>query len=299
MSAKTVKMISNTILALAFLLAGCQMIPTPAVVNNMAAYTEAALTIVAELTKSAPTLTATPEAPPASPTVEALPDTSTPLPTNTPLPSDTPVPTETPLPTDTPTPEFTATPTSPPEPNWAVEYKDNFSYTEGWPVGDFNSSHMRYTEKGYVIKNQTVKAAVWAVRNTAYGNVRVEVDASRRSGPLDGYYGVVCHFSNGNNYYMLAVGSDGWFGIGMQKGGKLSFLKESRDSNAVVLTGSAVNHIRADCYSGRLILWVNGVKLLEVEDSTFTGGAVGLAAGTRKVTNFEVLFDNFIVYTPE
>jgi hypothetical protein len=94
------------------------------------------------------------------------------------------------------------------------------------------------------------------------------------------------------------VGSDGWYGIAMKQPGKLVFLNEGWDTS-VVLTGNAPNLIRADCSRGALTLWVNGNKLLRVEESSYNSGAVGMAVGTRSDQEYVVVFDDFAVYVPE
>lgn len=294
-----------TITALVVLLvSSCTATPKAVPTQEGLTYTQAAETIIAELTANAPTATIPPPATPtavlvpelvgATVTVEALPDTSTPL------PSDTPFPTDTPQPLFTPTLAFTLTPTNTPEPTYVLEFKDDFaSAVAGWTVDNNEDMKLRYTRSGYAITNKVKNDPVYSVRYGQYINTRVEVDAYRLSGPFDGYYGVICRFISGSNYYILAVGVDGWFGIGKQKGGALTWLTEGRDSGGAVYTGNVTNHIRADCIGNRLTLYANGVKIAEVQDNEFTAGAIGLAAGTRKVSGFEALFDNFMVYIPQ
>lgn len=282
--------------------------PTPtsttAATSEAEAYTQAAETISAILTQNAqvaaPGFTATAAAamlPSATPTEEPLPPTSTPLPTDTPLPSDTPLPTSTPLPTPTFTPAVPPTATLPPEPNWVLSFSDDFS-SGFWAKEETEGMKLSYTAGGYSIFNNVVGDIIFSVRNQPLADVRVEVDGSRLRGPLDGYYGVICNFTNGGNYYILAVGSNGWYGIGMKLSSRLTFLKEGMDQSATVHTGSGMNQIRGDCYDGMLVLWVNGIRLAAVQDRTFSSGQVGMAVGTRKTPGMEVLFDNFNLYTP-
>jgi hypothetical protein len=268
------------------------------------AYTQAAQTIAAELTLNAPPATATPAAgaqaaPSVTPTEEPLPATSTPLPTNTPLPSDTPLPTDTSTPTITPTPAQSPTPTLPPQPTWLPVFQDDFA-TQGqfWAKESNRDMAMRYTQGGYVITNNMVDDIVYSAKTDTFSNARVEAVATPLDGPLDGYYGVICNFSNGSNYYLFAVGLDGWYGIGLKKARKLTWLKEGIDTNTI-RTGNAANTIRGDCYQGMLVLWVNDVQLASVQDLTFSAGGVGLAAGTRKTPGVTVLFDDFKVFQPQ
>jgi len=269
------------------------------------AYTQAAETIIAELTANPPAATEAPEQPaeappPESQTEEPLPATSTPLPTDTPMPTDTLMPTDTPLPSDTPLPTESPTATTPPEPVFSMVFQDDFSSGVGWPVFKLDTVRAHYTMGGYVILNKIKKDVAWSTRSEQYANLRVEVTGSRVSGPLDGgYYGPICRFADGGNYYLFAVGSDGWYGIGKRMAGKMEFLEEGYDSNNAVHTGNAPNLIRGDCVGNMLTMWVNGVKVAQVEDSSFSAGAAGLGVGTLSEFDYEVLFDDFIIYEPE
>jgi hypothetical protein len=62
--------------------------------------------------------------------------------------------------------------------------------------------------------------------------------------------------------------------------------------------GTALNRLRADCVADRLTLYVNGEKLVEVQDTEFASGDVGLIAGTYQSAGTDIRFDNFIVYQP-
>jgi hypothetical protein len=301
MSAQFRRTICIAFLLLALTLSGCLgSTKKTATQPPNAAYTEAAQTIVAELTFNAPTVVqftvqAAPPMASATPTIEKLPPTSTPKPTKTPLPSDTPEPTDTPLPSSTPTNTNTPTLSSSPEPNFTLAYKDG-AFTMGWPTGNDSDVYYHFTRGGYAIVNRVQYDVVYSTRGAPYVDTRVEVTGSRVSGPLDGYYGVICRFADGRNYYFFAAGSDGWYGIGKKNDGVMTFLKEKIDTSKVH-TGNVPNLIRGDCVGNTLTLYVNGVKLVMVEDNDFSGGTTGLAVGTHKDTPYEAFFDDFAVYT--
>jgi hypothetical protein len=270
--------------------------------DQPAAYTQAAQTIIAELTLNPPAATQlAPGAqakPSSTPTEEPLPATSTPKPTNTPLPSDTPLPTNTPLPTSTASPAVPPTATLPPEPSWRLVATDDFSYGF-WPKDGGESARFRYTMGGYSILNRSPDVIVWSTRSDQFAVARLEVTGKRIAGPMDGYYGIVCNFANGGNYYFLGVGPDGWYGIGLQSSNKLTWLIEGIDTTGVVLTGAAPNVVRADCYKGSLTLWVNGTMMATTRDNTFSAGSIGMGVGNRATAGTEVLFDDFSVYQVE
>jgi len=52
------------------------------------------------------------------------------------------------------------------------------------------------------------------------------------------------------------------------------------------------------CDGPTLALFVNGQRLVTVEDSTFTRGDVALTATTYEDEPVEVHFDNLVVYSP-
>jgi hypothetical protein len=306
MHARTGKTVIVLILVVALLLAGCQSaLPQPTaeaptntpegeVPQEVLEYTRAVETISAQLTQNA--APAEPEAQPTA-TEEPLPATSTPLPTDTPLPSDTPPPSETPLPTNTPIPLESPTPTLPPEPEWELAFSDDFT-SRFWSTDNGEKFNLSYTAGGYSILNEVEGDIIFSVRSDQYGVARVETTASLKQGTPDSYYGVICNFSNGGNYYIFAISPDGWYGIGKKLTSQLSWITEGRDTNSVIRPGNASNTIRGDCNQGVLTLWVNGVKLATAKDSSFFSGSAGLGVGTHKSPPAQAVFEEFFVYVP-
>jgi hypothetical protein len=263
------------------------------------AYTQSAATIAAELTRNAPpTATMAGEMqmlPSPTATDEPLPPTSTPLPTNTPLPSDTPEPTQTPLPTHTLAPSLSPTAAAPGEPSWAQYNGTDWLAQNLFSSGKTEDYSYHFTMGGYVMLNKTVQDIVYSVSQPAAANVRLEVSGQRLNGPIDGYYGLICDFSDGQNYYFLGVGADGWYGIGVKKNNVMTWLKEGMDTQHV-FTGPATNQLRADCYANTLNLWVNGYLIATAKDPTYSAGWIGMGVGNRATSGTEVLFKNLLVY---
>jgi hypothetical protein len=290
------------ILILALTLAGCLGVEqTTPLQTSDPQYTQAAQTLIAEMTQSVPmdmgtqavVLAPTSMAeilPSETPTEEPLPATSTPVPTKTPEPTSPPLPTETPTPETSPTPANTATPT------WNVVYEDDLK--SGVWLNEKNEDYrLQYSMGGYVITNNVISDIAYSVGADSYYDLQIEVTARRLEGPLDGYYGIICNFQNGMNYNFLGVGVDGWYGIGLKKTGQLKFLQEGMDQSGAVRTGNSENVLRAECSQGTLTLWANGIQLATTNDRTFTSGAVGLGVGNRKVPGTSVVFNYFKLFS--
>ncbi len=294
---------------LVVMLTACQSIigDEPTEAPNDISYTQAAETIVAALTENAPKASPTSdevEKSPATATQEVIPPSSTPLPTETMPPTSTPSPTETEvlemeLPTETSLPIDEFTPTALIQPNYILAFEDDFRQRVGWPVENKESFDLMFSPGGYTIKSRLKNDLVFSVRSDAYANVRLDVDGLVTAGSNDSYYGVICRFMNGGNYYILAVGSDGWYGIGKKVLSQLQFIGEGVDTENIIYNAFIPNQIRAECIKDKLTLYINDEKMLEVFDNEFTAGRVGLVVGNRTDKEVSILFDNFAVYQPE
>jgi hypothetical protein len=68
--------------------------------------------------------------------------------------------------------------------------------------------------------------------------------------------------------------------------------------SGAILSGSGLNHLRADCIDSQLTFFVNGQLAAQVFDSDFATGDVGILAGTFNEPGVDVVFDNFVVVKP-
>ncbi len=110
---------------------------------------------------------------------------------------------------------------------------------------------------------------------------------------------MICRYQDEENFYFFIIGSDQSFGIGIVKDGVQDLLSEKpMGYHQAVQEGNTNNHIQASCVDSQLILSVNGEKLVEVNDSSFDSGDVGLMAGTFDEPGTDIHFDNFVVKEP-
>ena len=132
--------------------------------------------------------------------------------------------------------------------------------------------------------------------------MRIEVDATKVGGEDDNDYGIICRYSGtpeSPNYYFSIISSDGFAAIGKTTGGTSEYLSsEQMEPADAIKQGAVTNHIRTDCIGSSITLYVNGQQVATATDSSYTGGDVGLMAGTFEISSTEINFDNFLVLKP-
>ncbi len=283
---------------LALLLAGCGFpVQTTMTVETL----NPALTVAAQTIRAA--YTDTPIPPTATETLTPTPETptDTPRPTNTPLPIPTDTPQATATDTATPlTPTAASQATNTPQPTLSdYFYEDDFEGAQSWAVVEEGGFLMEYTTGSYRIqvKMNTGDNPVRSVRSAVYQDVRIEVDVTKHLGSDDNYFGLLCRYQDPRNYYRLVVSPDGNYQIGKKLDGQLIALGLGAMGD-VYKKGEVINHLRADCAGNVLALYLNGTKLLEVTDSSFLQGSIGLVVGTRSDEGADVYFDNFSLSKP-
>jgi hypothetical protein len=202
-----------------------------------------------------------------------------------------------PAPTDANAPTPTVTPLP-------IAYQDNFDSTgSGWYAGVFDAGEHSYSNGGYRVFVSNVDWYSWAVNPSAkvYGDIRVEVDAQKLSGPDSGEYGVLCRVDyEASSFYAGVVTSEGAYAIykSINEGPIELIDMAAMGFSEAVTQGGTTNHIRLDCIGDTLTLYANGTQLVQVTDDTLPTGEAGVYSGTFDPGGTEILFDNFVVYQP-
>lgn len=183
----------------------------------------------------------------------------------------------------------------------SVIYFDNFSNPDsGWDVWNSDSAVISYDMDGLRFQIKEANYDYWSLPGQRFPDVTLGVDARSIDGPTDNDFGLLCRFQNEYNFYAFLISSDGYGGIVKVKDGLYQTLTspDGLEYGLMIEQGQTLNQIRADCVGTRLILYVNQEKFLEVEDSDFTTGDVGLIAGSYSEPGVDILFDNFYVLKP-
>lgn len=185
--------------------------------------------------------------------------------------------------------------------NSRILYEDDFSNSEsGWQIFQSKAgSSANYEHEGFRIIVSEVEMDYWSIQNIMIADVQLAVDSIKMSGPDNNLFGLICRFTEENNYYAFVISSDGYYAILKMINGQYSLLSgDHMDFHDAINNGRGTNRLRADCIGDQLVLYVNNVKLETVIDGDLSEGRIGLIAGTKDLPGTDILFDNFILYQP-
>jgi len=181
-----------------------------------------------------------------------------------------------------------------------VLFQDDFSDpSSGWDQYEGAEGITGYANGVYRILVNQSDSDYWANPGLSFTDVIVEVDAEKVAGPDDNDYGIICRYQDTSNFYFLVISSDGFYGIGKAVNGSQELISMANmDFSEEINAGNATNKIKAECIGSQLAIYVNGQKLIEVEDTDYASGDVGLMAGTFSEAGTDIYFDNFVVRKP-
>lgn len=187
----------------------------------------------------------------------------------------------------------------PPKPG-SVLFQDDFSRPEsGWDHYQDEQYVSDYHQDGYQIEIIEPNILAWATPGLSFDDSLVMVEATRRQGPADNAFGLICRYQDPDNFYFFLISSDGFAGIGQRLEGQRQLLSDEHMlPSQAILAGFEPNLILASCVGPRLELYVNGQYVTAVEDDTWSTGDVGLIAGSYETGNVTIQFDNFSVQQP-
>ena len=181
-----------------------------------------------------------------------------------------------------------------------ILFMDDFSSnTGGWRTYEDRLSFSGYDQGGFRLSVDQPNFLIWSVPGLNFQDTDIYTSAAKLSGPDDNLYGLICRYQNQHNFYAFVISSDGYYGIYRKQAGYLSMMGLTKMGfSEVIQRGGETNQITAICRGEKLMLIVNDVKLLQVQDDTFSYGDVGLVAGNLDQPGTNVLFDYFIVVKP-
>ena len=202
------------------------------------------------------------------------------------------------VPTDTPPPS--ATPFDTPAPFNKVLLQDNFTNSSsGWEKSRNSNYVLEYKEGNYHVLINKQDGGQIVYLGKTYGDASIEVGIQQTAGPADGRYGIACRVTDAGTLYSFEFGQDGSYGIYKYTDWNSDTLDEGTLDPNTIVQGS-VNHLEGICDGETLTLLLNSQPVLQVQDSEYTSGGVGLIArtGDSGQAGIDLLFSDFLVKGP-
>ncbi|MGH2619392.1 MAG: hypothetical protein ACRDHG_02315 [Anaerolineales bacterium] len=251
-------------------------------------------------TRVSGTLTAIPPAIPLPPAIETAAPSPTEPPAATeapPTPTETPAASATTLPSLTPTPSLTplATRTLPADDPRATlgnpTWRDEFASGANWPLGEDSFTRAQVVDGELILTGLTTTDGwrlTWPVVKDFYLEMRVETGTCAGSD----HYGLIARVPDlhaANRGYLFGVTCDGRYSLRAWDGEAMTNLVRATASASIEAGSAQVNRVGLLATGNQLILYVNGVRLIEFEDSRFSEeGSFGVFVGARQTSNFAI-----------
>lgn len=177
-----------------------------------------------------------------------------------------------------------------------ILFADDFSNPEsGWPSGQNARGEYGYQLDSYrILVYEMEDAVLWVETKRQDANVNIYVNANPVTEGMNGYYGLRCRIQDDQNFYYFVIRNNGDYTIGKYKNAEFLPFFDWKQS-AAIKQGNQINRLRVECAGNTLRLYVNNIKLDEVNDADFSSGANGVVAAALGDQGFEVIFDNFLI----
>jgi hypothetical protein len=187
------------------------------------------------------------------------------------------------------------------QPSGALLFRDDFSDpNSGWDRVTSQDAETNYSAGAYRIWVNEPYTDLWANPDLKFGDVSLQVEASKLDGPDDNLYGLICRSDqSGEHYYYFVISSDGYYGIGKVSGDNQNLLGSDKLlPHDAIQQGGQMNLLQVACVGDRLTFSVNGQKLAEARDGEYLNGDIGLTAGSFDESGVDIRFDNLLARKP-
>ena len=179
---------------------------------------------------------------------------------------------------------------------WADDFSDSAS---GWLAESDASASVEYQDGAMRVLVKSPNSLAWASAGRELDDFRLSVEATQVSGPDDNEYGVLTRMKDPDHFYRFSISGDGYYLVSKYDGEQWETL--SGDDWALsdaIRSGNATNLLEVVCQGTTMVFSVNGVRLAEVTDGSYSHGDIGLYAGSFFEPDVEVHFHNLRADSP-
>ncbi len=180
-------------------------------------------------------------------------------------------------------------------------FSENFTSDNGlWQLQDNDYGKAALENGTFLLEARQKNQTMWSQYYDSYEDVKIDVDAKAINTSVNenNGFGVDCRVQENGDGYSFHISSDGYYSIIKFENTDGTRLVDWTQSE-YIYPGDFTNHITAICQGSHLEMWVNGVFLTSIEDSTFTSGSISVSVTTYTDDYADVEFDNLVVSMPD
>ncbi|RMG83573.1 MAG: serine/threonine protein kinase [Chloroflexi bacterium] len=178
---------------------------------------------------------------------------------------------------------------------FSTDFSRDNPFTSYWHEDNTEPFVQQIDNGVYRLINTSPRTAATTLFDSAYTysrNITITLEAtlSEDSSPASGY-GIVFNYQDENNYNVFAVDGLGRYSIWVRQNREWRELRDAEETwteHPAIHPRGEKNQLTIHIDGNLLHGYVNGVNVVNVEDSTFTGGAVGIYLATTSEGNTEV-----------
>jgi hypothetical protein len=187
-----------------------------------------------------------------------------------------------------------------------VLFKDDFSNdSSGWDIYS-DAKGMAFYQNGWLhVRNNAInEGSDVSYANQYFTDFVLEVETKLVDGSEDNWHYVAFRADGPMDCYLFEISADGYYAMVKYVNGSRIVFEGPTKSTYIKQGRDMINTVRVEALGSDLRLFVNGHVLGNVNDSTFTGGDIGLGASLPEGTPLsgsqftEVAFDNITVTVP-
>ncbi len=145
------------------------------------------------------------------------------------------------------------------------------------------------TGDGFKMHLSQPQQRAWAIADQSAADFDVELDIRSVIASEDVGYGLLYRYQNQDNYYLFAIGGDGYYTIAVVRDGELAPLR-SWQQWPHIRRGIASNRLRVRCQRSVCRFHINGEFTAQIKDSTFLAGRLGLWVQSFSDASLDVVF---------
>jgi len=178
---------------------------------------------------------------------------------------------------------------------WSDDFSDPAS---GWQAESDASAEVGYHEGVMRILIKAPNRLAWASAGRELSDFHLAVETTQIAGPADNEYGVLVRMQDSDHFYRFSISGDGYYLVNRYDGEEWVVLNGDWTPSDAIHLGAAANLLEVTCQGATMTFLVNGVQLVQVEDSSYSRGDIGLYAGSFFESGVEVHFDDLRVEAP-